>query len=517
MSKENSAKQSNHTKRSTRKSSKAKKALRVLLSLVCLVLILALILALTCTAVSFHNAGKAEIKPAENLLKGAAVSVENGEPAGDGFTGEANTAYTAEFSAPTTLNTIILREDGANCRGFSIEAMVDGAFQQIYAQDDKIGEYRYCAFPEIETTALRITVQGADAPFTIKDIEAFAAERKAAEDFRVTTYITAATAYNLEGLRTQAGSFDVITDVILFGGVRFAADGTLYYPDMKGENGPIDGETAFRTALQNLREVIGDRDVRIHCNFIGPDAPEGTAPENAANAKCDQHNLAFGENRDTLIRELLTFTESYDFDGIYFDYEYPRRFKDWFTFSRFLSALKNEIDGRYQLGAAMPVWKNLWEIFLSRSIDTAEIMGYDSFDAQDGHHASFAQTASGILGDYLSLGFRADKMDLGMPFYARPTDAGEYWYSYSGDAAQLGKYQNVAEGPLEGSPETQGEDTPDRYYNGWQMVYDKTAYAIDMGLGGVMVWHYACDLPYEDELSLFGAMAQAIEDRTVQE
>ena len=25
-----------------------------------------------------------------------------------------------------------------------------------------------------------------------------------------------------------------------------------------------------------------------------------------------------------------------------------------------------------------------------------------------------------------------------------------------------------------------------------------------------------CDLPYEDELSLFGAMAQAIEDRTVQ-
>lgn len=512
MSNEKSAPQNNPSERTIRKPSKAKKVLRVVFVIVCLLLIFALV----CTALSFQNAGKAEIKPEQNLLEDAAVSVTNGEVSGDGFTGAAGTVYTAEFSAPVAVNTVVLREDGTNCRGFSIEALVDGAYTQIYAQDDKIGEYRYCAFPEVETTALRITVQGADAPFTIKDVEVFASERKAADDFRVTTYITVATAYNLEGLSIQAGSFDVITDVILFGGVRFAADGTLYYPDLKGENGPIDGETAFHTALQNLREVIGDRDVRIHCNFIGPDAPEGTPDEEARYAKCDQHNLAFGDNRETLIAELLEFTESYDFDGIYFDYEYPSRFQDWFTFSRFLSALKGEIDGRYQLGAAMPVWKNLWEMLLIRPLDVAEVMGYDSFDTQDGHHASFANTASGIIEKYLSLGFQAEDLDLGMPFYARPTDGGEYWYSYSGDAEQLGKYQNVAEGRLEGSPETEGENTPDRYYNGWQMVYDKTAYAIDAGLGGVMVWHYGCDLPYEDELSLFGAMAQAIEDRTVQ-
>lgn len=513
MSNKRSTLQSKPSEHASRKVSKAKRVLRVLFTIVCLLLVFALV----CTALSFSNASKAEIKPEQDLLENAVVSVTNGEVSGDGFTGTAGTAYTAELSAPAVLNTVVLREDGANCRGFSIEALVDGAYTQIYAQDDKIGEYRYCAFPEVETTALRITVQGADAPFTIEDVEAFSSERKAAEDFRVTTYITAATAYDLEGLRTQAGSFDVITDVILFGAVRFAADGTLYYPDLDlGDGTTADGETVFRTALQNLREVIGDRDVRIHCNFIGPDAPEGTAAENAANAKCDQHNLAFGDNRDTLIAALLEFTAANDFDGIYFDYEYPRRLKDWFTFSRFLSALKEEINGQYQLGAAVPVWKNLWEIFLSRSVDTVEVMGYDAFDAEDGHHASFARTASGVIGDYLSLGYSADKMDLGMPFFSRPIDGGEYWYTYSGDARQLGKYQNVAEGLLQGCPETEEENTPDRYYNGWQMVYDKTAYAIDVGLGGVMVWHYGCDLPYEDELSLFGAMAQAIEDRTVQ-
>ena len=69
---------------------------------------------------------------------------------------------------------------------------------------------------------------------------------------------------------------------------------------------------------------------------------------------------------------------------------------------------------------------------------------------------------------------------------------------------------------MEGCPETEEENTPDRYYNGWQMVYDKTAYAIDVGLGGVMVWHYGYDLPSADELSLFGAIRQALADRTAQ-
>ena len=190
MSNKRSTLQSKPSEHASRKVSKAKRVLRVLFTIVCLLLVFALV----CTALSFSNASKAEIKPEQDLLENAVVSVTNGEVSGDGFTGTAGTAYTAELSAPAVLNTVVLREDGANCRGFSIEALVDGAYTQIYAQDDKIGEYRYCAFPEVETTALRITVQGADAPFTIEDVEAFSSERKAAVDFRVTTYITAGTA-----------------------------------------------------------------------------------------------------------------------------------------------------------------------------------------------------------------------------------------------------------------------------------------------------------------------------------
>ncbi len=491
---------------------KGKRVLKVLITIVCLLLVFALV----CTGLSFGNAKKAKPAVPENALTEAVVSVSGGEQKGDGFTGEAGAVYTAEFAAPTTLDTVILEEDGANVYGFTIEAEVNGTFQTVHAQDDRIGEYRYCAFPAVEATALRVTVQDADAPFTIRNIAAGAAERRATDDFRVTAYVTAPTAYDREGLFARAGSFDVITDVILINSVYFTADGTLTYAGVDdGNGGTVDGLAVLETALTNLRDAIGERDVRIHCTLLGPDAPEGTPEADQANAKCDQHNLAFSDNRDTLIQNILQLAEDYDFDGIYFDYEYPRRFKDWFAYSRFLSALKAAFDGEYQLGAAMPVWKNLWEMLLIRPLDISEVMGYDNFDA-DGYHANFAATASGITEKYLSLGFSASKLDLGMPFYARPTDAGAYWYSYSGDAGQLGKYQNVAEGVLAGSPETEGENVPDRYYNGWQMVYDKTAYAIDAGLAGVMVWHYACDLPYENELSLFHAMGQAIADRSAQ-
>lgn len=455
-----------------------------------------------------NGSNSAAFSPGENLLQNAAVTVCGGERTENGFSGRAGATYTVEFPAPTAVNTVVLREDGANCRGFSMEAKIGGEFRQIYAQDDKIGEYRYCAFPEVETTALRISVRKAENQFSLTGVEAYCASKKRVPDFRVTAYLTAETAYDANALRARAGSLDCITDIIFFGAVRFSADGTLYYPDLEAEDGTkADGKTVFQTALQNLREVTNGRDIRIHCNFLGPDV-------DSASERCAQHTLAFGKNRNTLIAAILQLIEANGFDGIFFDYEYPRRLKDWLTFSRFLTALKKEIHGRFVLGAAVPVWKNLWETLLARPLDVAEIMGYDAFDA-DGHHAAFTATASRLVANYQGLGFARKRLDLGMPFYARPVDGGLYWYAYREEAHTLGTSCNIAQGALANFPETQGEAAPARYYNGWQMVYDKTAYAIDAGLGGVMVWHYGYDLPSADELSLFGAIQQAIEDRTI--
>ena len=50
-------------------------------------------------------------------------------------------------------------------------------------------------------------------------------------------------------------------------------------------------------------------------------------------------------------------------------------------------------------------------------------------------------------------------------------------------------------------------------FNGVQIIKDKTAFAHDYGLGGVMVWHYTCDVPYEDDLSLFKAIQTSLNTR----
>ena len=51
------------------------------------------------------------------------------------------------------------------------------------------------------------------------------------------------------------------------------------------------------------------------------------------------------------------------------------------------------------------------------------------------------------------------------------------------------------------------------YYNGRQMIYDKTAYAVDAGLGGIMIWHFGTDSS-DPELSLTNTIAKAIAARS---
>lgn len=477
--------------------------------LICPILIGALSLSILsgCSA----SKKKAMFEPGTNLAAGLTGQTEDGTTVKNGFTGKAGTSYTLTFPQATQINTVILREAGEKCMGFRIEALIDGAFTTVHEQDDRIGEYRYCAFPAVTTPQLRVTVLGADANFSIESVSVYNVEQKPADAFRVTTYITLENAYDKELLLRQAGSMAVITDVIFIGSAYFDADGSVRFKDLEVEGSTVSGEEAFKTSVANIREMTGGRDIRLHCNFLGPNPPDGT--EDYALARCDLHNEAMGANRDRLVEQVLSIAQQYEFDGIYFDYEYPKRFKDWYTYTGFLKALRKAADGRYELGAAVPVWKNLWESMMIAPLDYAELMGYDCFD-NSGYHATFSSTASGMVAGYDSLGIDRSKMDLGIPFYARPVDSGAFWDSYASEADKLGKYSNIAEGPIGGVQEDGTVRDTARYYNSYQMVYDKTAYAIDAGMAGVMTWNYSYDLPYEEELALFRAIAQAIEDRT---
>lgn len=358
---------------------------------------------------------------------------------------------------------------------------------KIYNSDEIIyyrascDKYRFCAFDTVETDLLAIEITG-DA-----DVESITVSCKQSDnaDFRVTSYFVS---QNITGAGSvNPDAFNVITDAILFGCVTF------------NENAEITvDKSLLEPALANLRNAIGDRDVNVYVNILGPGSDGGISDwyDQMAN-QAEKHSKAFATG---LLEERLTaLLDDYGFDGIFFDYEYPIESKYWNDFSRFLIKLNKTTDKKIGIAIAQ------WDIGLTyraiKAVDMIELMQYDLFDEQ-GNHSSLTSAIGGFnaVRDYL---IPRGKADLGVPFYGRPSTKDGYWPSYS-------QYADVLN--PDDSAETDGGKA---YFNSPQTIYDKTAYALSRGLGGMMVWHYSCDTDFNSDNSLFSTMQKCINDRII--
>ncbi len=340
--------------------------------------------------------------------------------------------------------------------------------------------YRFCAFETIETDCLTLQITG-DLKVNSVSVSYKTSDNA---DFRVTSYFVSKNITEKGTVNPKV--FDVVTDAILFGCVTF------------DENAEISVDTDLLIpALENLRESIGDNDVNVYINILGPRCDDGISDwyEQMAN-QAEKHSNAFGTHKlEGQINDLLN---EYDLDGVFFDYEYPIEKEYWRDFSRFLVRLNRITDKKIGLAVAH------WDLGLSysaiKSVDMIEVMQYDLFDSE-GNHSSMTSAVDGFnaIRDYF---LPREKTDLGVPFYGRPADKGAYWYDYKTYSAELVNSDFT---------ETEQGKT---YFNSRQTIFDKTAYALSRGLGGMMIWHYSCDVyDVESELSLFGAMDKCMEDR----
>lgn len=359
----------------------------------------------------------------------------------------------------------------------------------IYQQENN-STYKYCSFTPVNVDKLKIELDGGKD--NVKSISVYENDNEADDDFRVTAYIVADNIQNIDDLKSY--TFDTITDVILFSCVNFNSDGELQYDD--SEN--VSGRKKLKTALSNLKSVIGDRDVNIYVNIMGPNADEGISDwKSQMENKAQKHTKAF-ENTD-LASSISDLLNEYNLDGVFFDYEDPIKSKYWKPYSDFIVELDSEL-GDKKIGLAMADW----DIGLSKEaiqcVDMVEMMEYDLFDDY-GDHSSFDSAQKGIE-KFINAGFDSKVLDLGIPFYGRPVDKGEYWYNYGDYSKSLGKYNNKIE-----------VDGKESYFNSYQLVYDKTSLAIDCDLGGVMVFRYGCDDLNHKDMSLFTAINQSIKDR----
>ena len=310
---------------------------------------------------------------------------------------------------------------------------------------------------------------------------------KKVDNFKVTTYIRG-DAILYWGGSLYEEDFDIVTDAIIFECATFNNKGEVIYDEEKME-----------AVLSMVRGAIGDRDVHLTLNLIGPGSvTESEVYDDQMESQSDEHNKAFESG--VLEDNIIAVLEKYDFDGVHFDYEYPISLKAWHYYNKFLVSLDKKLGKDYTLGVAGNAWNVKFTVAAIDTIDTFELMSYDLLD-EEGKHATYEDTVEQV--NQLGLrGIPAHKVNVGLAFYSRPTDLSAYWYGYNGC------YEKMTEDGWYHCEET-GKDF---WFNTPEVIEAKTDYAIKNGFGGVMIWHYNCDLPSTHEDSLLRAVGTSVQN-----
>lgn len=418
---------------------------------------------------------------------------------GGGFvtaSGAAGDSAVFDFGKKVLINTVVLKEKGSNITSFRIYA--DGSDEPIYG-NDYIEGYRYCAFGAVETEKLRIEVLSCDGEWKLTALEAYLIIKQA-ENFDVMSYINADTAYLMTDAQKDLAK--VVTQFNVFGSTYFDGQGNVRFADYTINGETVSGSDVLKGAVANLRESNPSATVVVTV-LANRDFGDGLTT-------VERHNSAMGERSSVLTANLIALIEDYGLDGVSFDYEYPEKSKDFDVFADYIKSLDAALPSGKLLTAAISDWCIRTFGYSAKDLevlDRIEIMSYDLFDDR-GNHAAFYNTCYKVIEYLRKRGVDLSKVNLGLAFYSRPTDKDSYWGSYANVADKLSPYENTV---IETFTNKDGAERQDiaNYYNGRQMIYDKTRYAIDCGVGGVMIWHFGCD-SQDQELSLFGQISAAI-------
>ena len=423
----------------------------------------------------------------DDLAAGSTYIDINGSPL-EAFTLTWNNSFrnliTVDLGDSKRFNTVTLTEEGNHVKQFALYGSNDADSGYVFLyQGDTIGSCRVVYTGERQYRYLRLIISDFSGEYSITGLSVYLKKSETARDLRVNAYLR----MDYVSEDTDFSGLEGCTDLILFGGAKLNASGLITFVDENGKDG---SESDYAKKVELIRKAIGDRDIRIFADLALPYGNDGK----------DIASL-MGEQLTATVENLRAFIYKYDFDGYDVDYEYPTTDEEWERFNNYLRAVAEALPDK-QLSVAAGSWNLHFDEDVMELIDRVELMTYDLFDAF-GYHADFSGTANAVF-QTINAGFQPEQIDIGLPFYSRPIDGSEYWGDYKAYAERLGRYNNLI---IDNTFDHDGAPlaTP-QYFNSVQMVSDKTAFALDAGVGGVMIWHLTCDLPYDNELSLLRAI-----------
>ncbi|MGN0523898.1 MAG: glycoside hydrolase family 18 protein [Eubacterium sp.] len=449
------------------------------------------------SAYSFSNSLKPEITEKElskdALISGNAKGLRGSMPFSCWKVNEGDSAE-IDFGKEVTFNTVTLKESGDNIRTFRLYRLNGESWEMFYEQD-RIDGYRMCTFEEITTSKLKIEITQCDNTVKLSGLGIYNQEKNERE-IKVSQYLTFGENEIVE-LRNNkdqgfSGYYDVVTDVIIIGSVEMDEDANISFPG---------GEEAFADNLEALRDIIGDRDVRIWSTV------RFDRPESESQSSLDATKDFINNNIDGIVNSISNFVEKYNLYGIDYDWEYPQKRAQWKAYNLMIT----ESAEKFKVSVALPPWG----IHLSKSavkcIEHVNVMAYDLFDDR-GDHANIQWGTIDSAKNLLMAGFEKEQILLGIPTYGRTVDGTAYsWPVARGNEETLGKFNSIVKNN-EFTDDEGNKQVYDAYIESYAEARDKTAYAQEAGFGGVMIFRAKCDSPYTYEYSIHRAVKFAIDN-----
>ena len=260
----------------------------------------------------------------------------------------------------------------------------------------------------------------------------------------------------------RAGAIDKLpveklTDIIFFS-ISPKADGSLDASRVKPE------------VLKKLTQRAHAKNSRVHICVGGWNLSGGFVPM-TSNAKA----------RAAFVRNLTTYVRAHRLQGADVDWEHPKGAAQIANYQKLLIELKRAFaPHRLWLTVAVPGWGDHIQPATFPFIDRIHVMAYD----QGTPHAPFAGAVK-ELRHWESRKAPKAKLMLGLPFYGRNAQDTAATY-----AEIFRKHRPKPDADVAGG----------FHFNGPATIRRKTAFAIQQGYAGVMIWELGQDAPRQSSL-----------------
>ena len=188
------------------------------------------------------------------------------------------------------------------------------------------------------------------------------------------------------------------------------------------------------------------------------------------------------KSRQKFIKELSSFCQKNGFEGVVYDWEFPRTPKEETSCGHLLRDTRRlfEPKGRaveIAVNPARPLPRD-WTVH----VDAVHVMSYDNGP----RHATYAQAEVDVA-TMAKQGVPLKKLLLGLPFYGR-------------SMTNRGHTKTYAEIKSLFRPKQDQDETGGFYFNGPDTLAKKVKLAKERGLAGVMIWEIGQDAKGKDSL-----------------